>query len=115
MQFEKLMAIAGVTGVVHPIANTCNRVTPLNITTPREAPFQLPGGGGAGLGRREARKLGARTSARHMYNINYYRCLAQVHRTAAPVARRPGGFCGAAHQLHASAQPHLRGATRLPL
>ena len=59
MQFEK-----------HP--NTCNRVTPLNITTPREAPFQLPGGGGAGLGRREARKLGARTSARHMYNINYY-------------------------------------------
>ena len=69
MQFEKLMAIAGVTGVVHPIANTCNRVTPLNITTPREAPFQLPGGGGAGLGRREARKLDARTSARHMYNI----------------------------------------------
>ena len=72
MQFEKLMAIAGVTGVVHPIANTCNRVTPLNITTPREAPFQLPGGGGAGPGRRGARRLGARTPARHMYNINYY-------------------------------------------
>ena len=77
MQFEKLMAIAGVTGVVHPIANTCNRVTPLNITTPREAPFQLPGGGGAGPGRRGARKLGARTSARHMYNINYYTYVAR--------------------------------------
>ena len=41
-------------------------------------------------------------------------CLAQAqeHRTADIGARRPGGFCGAAHQLHASVQPHLRGSDR---